>query len=833
MHGTMALLIDHTHEASFEQIQEQFQQERFTAIKHNFVDVGIETGAVWVRFELINPLDQPQTRFLQLNNALIDRVDLHGLGKVAHSGEAKPYLERDVPSRYPTFRIELLPQQSGVFYVRYRDVGPVPFRADLYRPDEYMAHSMRQRTLLGIYFGVMLVMVLYNLFLYFSVRERAYLYYICYVACFAALIAQIEGVLQINLGLAGHERLSNQMILILGILCLVMLTQFCRSFLLLKKYSPRIHQISRWFLVWLGLLLIPILLLDFAWPARLLLLSVVLTCLMVVTTGILCWRRGYLPARFFLLAFFTLALGAGLWSVMILGLLERNFLTDNLMPIGSTFEVILLSLALADRINLLKREHEQMREAALIHEKENARNLEIMVRERTRELEQNFARVKRINSVAEEVRKSLDVQKTSELFIRKAVELIRPEGSGSILLYHPADNSLWVYAHHNLNPEYFKRFRIEVHPDKLYSYDVLVNQQSKIFHYEFLEKYQNESTRKLHFGKTYRQQLVTPIVSEGKSIGLVNFTLYEDHNGFTENEKELLHILTQSLSSHFEHAQLYENLKVTKRELEEVHTEIMNDLNMAAEMQKAMIRPPLEFPYINMALRYHPWSGVSGDMYEVYTNRERDLNFFLGDATGHGIGAAFITMLCKMGLQTIKPFLTPDETIRQLNRLMVGCLQETKFMTGMFIRVTSKGEMGVSNAGHPPLHLVTEQGTKIEMVSTSGLALAMFPEEELPFETATRQLKHGDRLVIYTDGIIEARSAQQKLFGIKRINQYLEENAHLNIHDLADGLLQWVDEFAEGGTKGDDVTLVIIEYNDPQISGVPGNVTSTAEAGGA
>jgi len=178
-----------------------------------------------------------------------------------------------------------------------------------------------------------------------------------------------------------------------------------------------------------------------------------------------------------------------------------------------------------------------------------------------KELEESQNRLLQLNQISKYVSDTLDLQQVSHKFIEKAVQVIREEGSGSILLYNEHHKTFVFYASYGLDPKYVKTFEIEVSPDNLYTFDVVNSQKGKILESEELVPFQNEKIAKLHYGRKYVQQLVVPMVSQGKTIGLVSVFQYDLENPFGEQDFQMLVSITKSLSSHFENAQLYTHVK--------------------------------------------------------------------------------------------------------------------------------------------------------------------------------------------------------------------------------------------------------------------------------
>ncbi|MCI0399870.1 MAG: serine/threonine-protein phosphatase [Gammaproteobacteria bacterium] len=235
------------------------------------------------------------------------------------------------------------------------------------------------------------------------------------------------------------------------------------------------------------------------------------------------------------------------------------------------------------------------------------------------------------------------------------------------------------------------------------------------------------------------------------------------------------------------------------------------DLNLAAEFQHTVLPKFHDVPYLKMALRYLPYGKCSGDVYDFLLNREGDLSVFLGDATGHGVAAAFMTMMVHLGLDSIRRDLPANEVIRRLNSLLAS--RETgKSITGVYFRVTPEGRLTVTHAGHPSLMVFPYAATHGFIFREGGCPLGMFREEPLPYVEEAYQLAHGDKIFAYTDAVIEWQNSNQEQFGMQRLMTFLEEHKKMDLDKILETLLAELNRFAKGHGCEDDLTMLCFEF---------------------
>jgi sigma-B regulation protein RsbU (phosphoserine phosphatase) len=151
------------------------------------------------------------------------------------------------------------------------------------------------------------------------------------------------------------------------------------------------------------------------------------------------------------------------------------------------------------------------------------------------------------------------------------------------------------------------------------------------------------------------------------------------------------------------------------------------ELCMAGEFQRAVLPEIPRLDYLRGDLRYLPYDTISGDVYDFVQTREREIGVFVGDATGHGVIAAFMTMMVHLGLDGLRPDLPTNEAMRRLNGLLAA-RNTGRWITAVYFRITPSGGLSVTHAGHPSLLILPRRGGKPVSFDEGGCALGMFAE---------------------------------------------------------------------------------------------------------
>ncbi|MBF0289253.1 MAG: SpoIIE family protein phosphatase [SAR324 cluster bacterium] len=245
-------------------------------------------------------------------------------------------------------------------------------------------------------------------------------------------------------------------------------------------------------------------------------------------------------------------------------------------------------------------------------------------------------------------------------------------------------------------------------------------------------------------------------------------------------------------------------------ELSKKKQQLEEDLDIAKQFQNSILPQFPEVSFLQFDHRYIPYAGgVSGDVYDVSVNGDGDVNVFLGDATGHGVAAAFMTMMVQIGLDSIPGDLSVDKTMQHLNDLLTVREKGEKFVTGIYLRVSPAGVLHSCNAGHPAAVIIFQDDAEA-VLDTRGLPLGLFSHRT--YEQDTFELHPGAKVYVYTDGVTEWVNADDKLFGKKRLLEVLKEHRHKTVGETIDNLMESLNQWSGGLPCSDDLTILGFQY---------------------
>jgi sigma-B regulation protein RsbU (phosphoserine phosphatase) len=300
-----------------------------------------------------------------------------------------------------------------------------------------------------------------------------------------------------------------------------------------------------------------------------------------------------------------------------------------------------------------------------------------------------------------------------------------------------------------------------------------------------------------------RSELAIPMIHKDQVIGVLDLESPQ-LNYFTDDHVQALSVLGAQLAVSLENARLYEQVAHDEARME-------RELQAAQRMQGALLRPvPADDYGVDIAARILSAREVCGDLYDFLRYGPTRLGFGLGDVSGKGSAAALYGAVAIGILRSLAPQkLLPAELLRQLNQLICERRIEGRFMTFCFAtwrRPTRK--LRIANAGQTQPFLL-KKGGRCEQLKLVGFPLGLY--DDVTYEEWTLTLDPGDILVFHSDGLSEAPDREGRLFGIGRLGTLIETHADLPAGELADFLLEAVQDFTAGGPITDDRTLVVMK----------------------
>lgn len=359
----LEILEDPTGELTVEDVSSPEFDSRFAPSLVDNPNFGFTESAYWVRLPLQNDSQEQDRWLLDVAFANMHFVDLFaplpgGEGYAARqSGTLRSPDNRDI--RYPhiVFSLTIPGQSRQTIYLRFESDASMALPLTLWTPDAFLIESQWEHLAYGVYFGVLIALLLYNLFVFISLREISYLYLVLVLAGMLSFDAAYSGYLTAYIapGLYGWIIIYMPPAFALIFVPTIL---FADTFLELKAQLPKLHRLNTAIMSVWGVLVLLSPFASYHQSAVLMAPTALLTLGAVMVAGMITWLRGFRPARFFMLAWFGLVATLTLALLARLGAIPATEFSDNAFRLGMMWMAVCWSIALADRINLLKAETE-------------------------------------------------------------------------------------------------------------------------------------------------------------------------------------------------------------------------------------------------------------------------------------------------------------------------------------------------------------------------------------------------------------------------------------------------------------------------------------------
>jgi phosphoserine phosphatase RsbU/P len=413
-------------------------------------------------------------------------------------------------------------------------------------------------------------------------------------------------------------------------------------------------------------------------------------------------------------------------------------------------------------------------------------------------LEQKVEALKILTEVSPVISSTLDLKELMTIVMEKAKDIMEAEAC-SILLYNKDTKKL--------------EFEIAISEKKSAS-DILkekiildigqgiagwVAQNRELLFIKDVKKdkrFYHEADKKTGF--TTKSLIAAPLIGRRGLIGVTEII----NPGKEDYDLEILKILTKHFAIAIENA-LYHKDALEKERLKQ-------ELEIAATLQKSFLpeSPRYKKGNVMVSAVNIPAKQVGGDLYDFAELSGGKLGIFIGDVCGKGISAALYMAKIMSDFRYIaRTEDSPEIVMNRLNSLL-SKTPRGMFLTAIYmIMDTKNGGAVISVAGHPPFLWITQKGVKVTSL-VCGAPLGIIPED---YGSGAISLSKGDRLLLITDGVFEAKNKRGQRIGFSGLVRFVKE--HKNDKKLVKKITEYINVFSRGTEKADDLTIVEVKYS--------------------
>jgi len=271
--------------------------------------------------------------------------------------------------------------------------------------------------------------------------------------------------------------------------------------------------------------------------------------------------------------------------------------------------------------------------------------------------------------------------------------------------------------------------------------------------------------------------------------------------------KELRHKVDKAL----EHRELKMQIEKKQQEIDEHHEMIERDLQMAEQVQRSLVPRPVKNDFVDIGVEFLPMMGVGGDFADIYFKNDQYCYLTIVDVTGHGITAALLVNRLYHELRKfVRDGLSPKEILKDVNDFILEIFSRTGMFLTMFSCVIDrkKRKCTYSGAAHPSVLLWKKKDSTFQQLQAQNIIIGFERSENNGYEQNEIDLDPGDKLVLYTDGLIEIEESEKNPIGIEGLIEALNRRIKSNPKKIAE---QVVKDLKCQSRVRDDIMLMIAE----------------------
>ena len=305
-----------------------------------------------------------------------------------------------------------------------------------------------------------------------------------------------------------------------------------------------------------------------------------------------------------------------------------------------------------------------------------------------------------------------------------------------------------------------------------------------------------------------RSALCVPLVRGDRILGIVFLDSFSSTRSFQKEDCDLLTAIAMQAAMALENARLIKEMGDRER--------LKHELNLAATIQKQLL--PKRLPrsqHVEVYGKMIPAKEMSGDYFD-FMDHDQAGSFYIciGDVSGKGLPAGLVMIMARSYLRPLtRTGMTPSEILLEANRLLFGDTRRDVFMSALVLHWSDEtGRFLWCGAGHEHLVVYRARTRRSEAIKAGGCVLAAVREPPAGlFQDHELLLEPGDALVLYTDGVTEAKNPAGEMFELEQLQRLVELYGHLSAKDLLEAVLWELKQFINGAEQADDITVVTVK----------------------
>ncbi|MDP3919756.1 MAG: SpoIIE family protein phosphatase [Candidatus Omnitrophota bacterium] len=413
---------------------------------------------------------------------------------------------------------------------------------------------------------------------------------------------------------------------------------------------------------------------------------------------------------------------------------------------------------------------------------------------------QTIQDLRKVLSVTSKLNSTLDLDELLTVIMNTAAEVMRTGAASLMLVDEQTDELIFRVALGEKGTQLVEQFRLKMgegiagHVAQS-GESVIVNEPEK--DKRFARRFDKAT------GFKSKAIICVPMKAKDKIIGVLQALNPTGRTEFEQRDLDLFEVFADQAAIAVEAARLHSEILKQERSRQE--------LKIAHDIQQNFL-PELEAVCagVDIAATSIPARGVGGDFYDVLKLTEDKIGVLVADVSGKGVPAALymVRAICDYRSMALR-YPAPSELLMTLNNSLVKATQFGMFITLLYMVLDVKNrELSYASAGHHPIIRSRPDAHLSEPLDhNAGVPLGLV--KDTPYTESCISLSAGDRLYLYTDGIVEARNKKGEEYGMNRLTQ-ATMTKHANAKDQCEGLIRSVQDFVGGAPQHDDMTNLVV-----------------------
>lgn len=604
----LEILEDKTGVITIEAILSGDLESRFLPSKTEEPSFGFTYSVYWVRFSVKNETNDAVDWFLEIGYPLLDFIELYipdtaGTLIMKKAGDQLAFYSREIKNRNFVFNLSEMPVSERTYYLRVKTSSSMNFPLKFLSQDTFIENNSRENILLGIFYGAVIIMIIYNIFLYIGFLDKSYINYVLFISSWGLTQAALNG---LAFQYLWYDWIwwANTNIPVLIFLSVFTSNLLTRSLLNTKLFIPQWDNVLKVENILFVIGILFSLLAPYSLSIRIAAASGIIVVITSLVAAILCLTKKVRSAYFFIIAMGLYFIGVVLFSLKSFGVLPSNFITTWSIQIGGFSILILFSIAVQDRINKERKEKFLAQKAALINEQklvktltETERILEEKINERTQDLQESARELDSLDSIVKIISREIEFEKVVNALLEQGLKLITQAEQGAALIYNIESDRFHFMA--------AVGYKLNMFRDKTMSVDDI---KSAFFHLSdevvkgiYIIRNDKIPGEGSVFKLTDSKSILAMSISlEGQLAGFLIFDNNKLSGAFDKSDAERLSRFRSHAISAFAKATLLEELKRINEEIVKTRDQLIVQEKMASLGQLTAgiaheIKNPLNF----------------------------------------------------------------------------------------------------------------------------------------------------------------------------------------------------------------------------------------------